>query len=221
MTTAEVKVPQIYAALVKVMATVGAIAKEGRNQAQNFRFRGVDQVMNALHPALVEHGVIIIPIVLEKDFELRTNAKGTQMTFARLTMEYRFIAASDGSSVSAVVVGEAADSGDKTCSKCMAIAYKYACFQVLSIPTEETASDPDSTTHEPSTHLPKEATREVKATKKAVLDNIAARYRLSNPGVSLRAFLGKPGISSADITMEEIISYGNHLGTEVDNQDAL
>ena len=38
------------------------------------------------------------------------------------------------------------DSGDKATNKAMAIAFKYACFQVFCIPTEE-MQDPDSESH--------------------------------------------------------------------------
>ena len=43
------------------------------------------------------------------------------------------------------------DSGDKATNKAMAIAFKYACFQVFCIPTEEMKEqDPDAKTPEPS-----------------------------------------------------------------------
>ena len=69
------------------------------------------------------------------------------MIYKVLKIKYTFYA-EDGSNVSAVVVGEAMDSGDKVSNKCMSVAYKYACFQVLSIPTEETIADPDEKNEE-------------------------------------------------------------------------
>ena len=39
------------------------------------------------------------------------------------------------------------DSGDKATNKAMAIAFKYACFQIFCIPTEE-MKDPDSDSHQ-------------------------------------------------------------------------
>jgi hypothetical protein len=44
------------------------------------------------------------------------------------------------------------DSGDKATNKAMSIAFKYACFQVFCIPTEE-MQDPDAESHkvEPGT----------------------------------------------------------------------
>jgi hypothetical protein len=49
--------------------------------------------------------------------------------------------------------GEAMDSGDKATNKAMSAAYKYACMQAFSIPTEGD-NDADAHTHEvkPATH---------------------------------------------------------------------
>lgn len=76
--------------------------------------------------------------------EERVTNGGSKVLYEVLKVKYTFYA-EDGTSVSAVVVGEAMDSGDKVSNKCMSVAYKYACFQVLSIPTEETTADPDDT----------------------------------------------------------------------------
>jgi hypothetical protein len=62
-----------------------------------------------------------------------------------LTIKFDFFTV-DGSSVSATVIGEAMDSGDKATNKSMSIAFKYACFQVFCIPTEE-MRDPDADTY--------------------------------------------------------------------------
>ena len=40
------------------------------------------------------------------------------------------------------------DSGDKATNKAMSIAFKYACFQLFCIPTEETHPDSDKESHE-------------------------------------------------------------------------
>lgn len=57
-------------------------------------------------------------------------------------IKYTFFA-EDGSSVYAIVIGEGMDTGDKATNKAMSIAFKYACFQVFCIPTEE-MQDPDA-----------------------------------------------------------------------------
>ena len=135
----------IFESLNKVMEDIGAIAKSSKNQTQGFMYRGVDAVMNALQPALIKHKVFVVPNVLDIRREERINAKGTTLIYSVATIQYSFYA-EDGTSVSAIVVGEGMDSGDKSMNKAMSVAFKYACFQVLCIPTEEMV-DPDQESH--------------------------------------------------------------------------
>lgn len=136
----------IFESINKVMDEIGAIGKNTKNQQQGFMYRGIDAVMNALNPALVKYKVFVVPEVLEQTREERTNAKGTTLLYSIIKVKYTFYA-EDGSSVSAVVIGEGMDSGDKATNKAMSIAFKYACFQVFCIPTEEMV-DPDAECHE-------------------------------------------------------------------------
>lgn len=132
------------------MEEVGYVGKNQKNQQQGFMFRGIDAVMNAIYPALVKNKVFIVPEVLEQEREERKTKSGTTMIYSVCKIRYTFFAA-DGSSISAVVVGEGMDTGDKATNKAMATAFKYACFQVFCIPTEEMKEqDPDFKTPEPS-----------------------------------------------------------------------
>lgn len=134
----------IYQSLAAVQADVDFIGKDKETKTGNtYRYRGVDQVLNTLHPLFAKHKVIAVPEVLEVlSRETRETKNGAAMLYQVLKVRYVFYA-EDGTSVSAIVVGEAMDSGDKVSNKCMSVAYKYACFQILSIPTEETTQDPD------------------------------------------------------------------------------
>lgn len=145
---------KIYEAISNVMAEIGAIGKEKKNQQQGFMYRGIDDVMNALQPALVKHKVFIAPEVISEQREERTTQKGGAMFSVRLEISYKFYT-TDGSFIETKVIGEAMDSGDKATNKAMSIAYKYACFQVFCIPTEEMI-DPDADAHEPA---PKKQTK--------------------------------------------------------------
>ena len=136
----------IYESISKVMGEIGAVGKNTKNQQQGFMYRGIDAVMNAINPALVKHKVFVVPEVLEQTREERTNSKGTTLIYSIIKVKYTFYA-EDGTSVSAVVIGEGMDTGDKATNKAMSIAFKYACFQVFCIPTEEMV-DPDAEVHE-------------------------------------------------------------------------
>ncbi|MDF2908303.1 MAG: hypothetical protein K0R34_3624 [Herbinix sp.] len=139
---------KIYEAISNVMAEIGAIGKEKKNLQQGFMYRGIDDVMNALQPALVKHKVFIAPEVTSEQREERTTQKGGAMFSVRLEIAYKFYTV-DGSFIETKVIGEAMDSGDKATNKAMSIGYKYACFQVFCIPTEEMI-DPDAEVHEPA-----------------------------------------------------------------------
>ncbi|MBA4699198.1 MAG: ERF family protein [Ruminococcus sp.] len=137
------KAPAIYGAIAGVIADVGAVGKDKVNKQQGFKFRSVDDVYNALHPALAKNKVFIVPEILEQTREVVGETRnGAKMTLVICTIKYTFFA-EDGSYIESIIIGEALDTGDKATNKAMAIAYKYACFQVFCIPTEE-MTDPDA-----------------------------------------------------------------------------
>lgn len=134
----------IYESITKIMSEVPAIGKEKTNLQQKFKYRGIDDVMNALQPLLAKHKVFIAPEVLEQTREERDTKSGGTLIYSICKIKYTFYA-EDGSSIVATTIGEGMDSGDKATNKAMAIAMKYALFQVFCIPTEE-MKDPDAET---------------------------------------------------------------------------
>lgn len=138
----------IYESITKIMEEIPAIGKDQTNKTQGFKYRGIDDVMNTLQPLLSKNKVFIVPQILEQTREERTTNKGGNLIYSICKIKYIFYA-EDGSYIEAVTVGEGMDSGDKATNKAMAIAMKYALFQVFCIPTEE-MKDPDGETPEGS-----------------------------------------------------------------------
>lgn len=138
----------IYEAISRCMEEIGAVGKDAVNKQQGFKYRGIDAVMNAINPALTKNHVFIVPEVLDQSREERTTKSGGALIYSVCRIKYTFYA-EDGSCIEAVTVGEGMDSGDKATNKAMAIAFKYACFQVFCIPTEE-MKDPDEETQDPA-----------------------------------------------------------------------
>lgn len=142
------EIPQIYSLIPKVMAEIGAIGKDRTNDAQKYKFRGIEDMYNAAHPALVNNGVFCCPQVIKSDSQERTalNSQGQQKTSMRveLTVCHKFYAP-DGSCVDVITCGEGIDSSDKATNKAMSAAMKYAFIELFSIPTEDIAdADRDS-----------------------------------------------------------------------------
>ena len=133
----------IYESIAKIMEEIPAIGKGKTNTTQGFKYRGIDDVMNALQPLLAKNKVFIVPQILEQTREERTSSKGGNLIYSICKIKYMFYA-EDGTYIEAITIGEGMDSGDKATNKAMAIAMKYALFQVFCIPTEEMAkADPD------------------------------------------------------------------------------
>lgn len=139
---------EIFRLIPKVMASVGAIGKGRRNQQQNYAFRGIDDIYNAVHSALVEYGVFIVPEVIGREREERQTKNGGLLIYTTLTVRHTFYAP-DGSNVQAVTVGEAMDSGDKSSNKALSAAMKYAVIETFAIPTEGD-NDTENQTPEPA-----------------------------------------------------------------------
>lgn len=143
----EKNVYKAISAVAKDMSEQG-ISKDRRNAQQGFNFRGIDQVYNALAPALVRHGLLILPRITERSVTERVTQKGGVLFYVVVKAEFDFVSTEDGSIHTVVTYGEAMDSGDKATNKAMSIAYKYAAFQAFCIPTEETAIDADAEVHQ-------------------------------------------------------------------------
>jgi hypothetical protein len=140
--------PQIYQRMAAINKATKAIGKTRRNATQGFMFRGIDDVYAELHPIFADNGVFLLTDVLEHSSTERITAKGGTLYHHIVKVRFTF-AAEDGSSVSAIGLGEAMDSGDKAINKCLSIALKYVLFQAFLIPTED-PKDPDAETPEPT-----------------------------------------------------------------------
>lgn len=137
---------KVHEALANVMADVQAVAKTDRNTHQNFNFRGIDAVLNAVGPVLRKHGVVVLPNVVSHTFEtVEVGTKRTQMGHALVHVIYTFVGP-EGDTLDCRVLGEAMDSGDKAVPKAMSVAFRTALLQALALPTDE--PDPDASTYE-------------------------------------------------------------------------
>ena len=83
-------------AVAKELSEQG-IRKDSRNSQQGFMFRGIDAVYNALAPALVKHGLLILPRITERTVTERTTQKGGVLLYVVVKAEFDFVATEDGS----------------------------------------------------------------------------------------------------------------------------
>lgn len=156
----------VYKAINAVQSELSktGITKDRTNtQGSGYKFRGIDDVYNAIAPLLAKHGLCILPRVLSRTCDERVSKNGGALFYVTVESEFDFVCAEDGSKHTVKTFGEAMDSGDKATNKAMSAAYKYAAFQAFSIPTES-EGDADFQTHEvqPADQAPKASAERIR-----------------------------------------------------------
>lgn len=200
---------QIYGAIIDAMGQITAIGKDRKNQTQGFQYRGIDDVMNEMHGIMAKCGIFVVPIVLEEQRTTGSTNRGGIIFYTRLKIKFTFFA-KDGSSVEAVVIGEAMDTGDKASNKALSIGLKYAMLQVFCIPTEED-KDPDAVS---PTFIPQAE----KSDNRKKLADIVSRYEKQLGGdaytMCTKALAGNDENEIAD-KLQRAINYLARCGVNV------
>jgi hypothetical protein len=139
--TPQAPLEPINVLMPKIAAAIGAIRK-GRETTSGatYKFRGIDDVLDAIHEHLCEFGVTPYPRVVSVEREERESVDGTRTRYqsvVSLTLEVRFVGPL-GDEQCAQAVAEAQDYGDKATTKAESVAYRTIMVQVFSIPVSET-----------------------------------------------------------------------------------
>jgi hypothetical protein len=110
------------------------LGKNQENKNQGFKFRGIDDLYGILQPALAHAKLVMAPDLGHYDRKEYTKADGKLQFYTMVTVQYRFTSLIDGSEAMFGYAGEAADTGDKSLSKALTMAFKSFCFHVFQIP---------------------------------------------------------------------------------------
>lgn len=139
----------VYEAINAVTAAMSreGLAKGRKNEQQGYKFRGIDDVYNALSAHLAANKLCILPRVLDRTVTERPTKSGGVSTYVVLTVAFDLVSAVDGSMHTITTMGEAMDTADKATNKAMSAAMKYACLMAFQIPTEGD-NDADFSHHE-------------------------------------------------------------------------
>jgi ERF superfamily protein len=138
----------VHAKVLELMRKVNAIGKDrqaDQGAGGRFKFRGIDEAMDAVGHAMREVGLTLETEMLDKDYghnpvtktymdrgEERTST--VLWTTATVTYRYIFVDPTDGSRHVFEMAGEGRDASDKATSKAGSMALKYGLFQALMIP---------------------------------------------------------------------------------------
>lgn len=190
---------KIYSAIQSIQGELcsDGISKDKENKTQGYKFRGIDDILNALAPLFKKHSLFVVPRVLSRAVERAETKAGGNLFYSTVDVEFDFICSQDGSQLTARVVGEAMDSADKSTNKAMSAAMKYACILTFCIPTEGD-NDADSTTHEVK---PKPETKPQK------LPDDSAMYQSVAKAISEATT--KKRLNEIEVKMTGVMSEGN------------
>lgn len=136
----------VHVAWSHVMAEVQWIRKDRlrADKGGRYNFRGIDDVLNAVGPALRKHGVIVIPIDIAPEYASITTSGGAHMRLCTAAVTFAVIGPQgDRLPVDIKTVGEAFDTGDKSSTKAQSVALRTAYLNALAIPTERPELDPE------------------------------------------------------------------------------
>jgi hypothetical protein len=132
-------------AWLAIMNEVGYVQKKGVNTAQKYKYAGEAQLIDALRPELMKHGVICVPgavDIIDASVVVAGVAgqeKKTYRVVAKYTWVYTHVPSNTHMQVE--VIGEGVDTGDKAAYKAATGALKYALRQPFLI---ETGDEPEA-----------------------------------------------------------------------------
>ncbi len=121
-----------------VMQEMGAVEKNGKNTFQNYAYLAHADLMKALHPLLIKHGLVIYPKrVRVHDSMGETLENGEKTTRQnRVVCEVHYAITDGTDTMEFGGIGEGVDSQDKSAYKAQTGAHKYALKGLFCIPDE-------------------------------------------------------------------------------------
>lgn len=129
-TTAE----PIAVLMARVLADIPAVGKDSQAPANmgGYSFRGIEDVLAAVKPALARHGVFCVPHTRERLTSERPVGQNKTMFVVDLWVEWTFHGPA-GDSLKADAWGCGTDMGDKATQKAMTSAFKSMLLQTFAI----------------------------------------------------------------------------------------
>ena len=140
--------PNVYAAISAVTAELArsGIAKTHVNEADDYRYRSIDDLLDRLAPLLAKHRLCVLPRVVERLVTERHDEGDRLLLHVAVRTAFTFTSVDDGSSHLVEAYGEAIDPSDKATAKAMSAAYKSAMIQSFCIPLAG-SDDPDRSSY--------------------------------------------------------------------------
>jgi hypothetical protein len=136
----------IHRKLASIASSIAAVPKHSTNKDDGYKFRSIYDMYNGLEPLFKREGVFLTPNILESS-ETTVNTNKGRAFRVKLKVEWTFYC-EDGSTITAITLGEGIDSSDKASNKAMTASLKYLLIYTFLIPT--VPYDPDADFNSPT-----------------------------------------------------------------------
>lgn len=129
--------PEIFKSLAAIKREINAdgVAKARDNQQQGYKYRGIDDALNAFSGPLAREEVIITPVYDEGVFTDLPTRSGSNLIRCVVRGVFTFLSLKDGSTLTVgPFEGEASDTLDKSLSKATSVAMRNMLFLTFTVP---------------------------------------------------------------------------------------
>jgi len=156
MTEKKEQKPNIYQLIHRIMEDVKYVKKENKKVDNKYTYVSHDAVTAVVREALVKHGVVAIPSIVDQSVEqfnakASYNGKETQKTvyFATVRMDVTFINIEDPEDRFTTYgwAGMGLDPQDKAVGKATSYAYKYCLLKTFALETGDDVEQDQKTTY--------------------------------------------------------------------------
>lgn len=135
----------VYEAILAVMRDLGPFAKglevEDLRSQRTYNVIGLDEIEARVQPLLIQHGLLLFPVNVDhQSWDVERN--GVTTHFAKVIVQYKAVATSDGSEEIFSSVGESESPNDKSTAAAFSFAQKFLFRQLFHLVTGE--ADPDT-----------------------------------------------------------------------------
>jgi hypothetical protein len=130
----------LYSKLIQIRKTCTYLKKD--NQGYQFKYVSSSQTLGTLRSKMDELGVLLVPAIKWHQVTEHANSKGNKEFFTELEVEFTWMDAETGESLTCPFYAQGIDSGEKGVGKAMTYAEKYFMLKFFNIATDK--DDPDA-----------------------------------------------------------------------------
>ena len=184
---------ELAAKIAEAKSKVEAVAKNGRNNDQNYNYVKSEDVVDTARQALNEAKVVVLPpTLIREEFSDLSSRGGASGMFVKAWFDFRVVDGETGEGYSTEKLGTATDyPGDKAIFKAETGATKYFLSALLSIPMGD-GSDPETTDHGGGgAKVDRKSTKPASDKQKALFKDLMGKANLPSPAnKAIVAFVG-------------------------------